>query len=233
MTAGEFEREFDILYNNIASNAAPSIDLYEKSVFLTKAQEELVGALYNTSFETNEATTEHLANLVTTKKYDSEIDALTTIITEDALSENSTFFELPSNLLYITYEALKMKEPDDCGNYATVLVKPTTQDEYYRVSKNPFRQARKRCALRLTLDYGEDSNIHAVEIVSTQKKFTYIMRYLRKPRPIVLYNEEGLTVDGVDAETVCELNPILHRQILDRAVLLAIAAYKPVAQQTK
>ena len=54
MTTEEFEREFDILYNNIMSNAAPSIDAYEKSVFLTKAQEEVVTALYAGSFEASE-----------------------------------------------------------------------------------------------------------------------------------------------------------------------------------
>jgi hypothetical protein len=37
MTNTEFITQFDIFYNNIASNAAPSIDSYEKSVFLTEA----------------------------------------------------------------------------------------------------------------------------------------------------------------------------------------------------
>ena len=38
----EFSNEFDVLYNNIMSNAAPGLNEYEKSVFLTKAQEEIV-----------------------------------------------------------------------------------------------------------------------------------------------------------------------------------------------
>lgn len=54
MTTEEFDREFDLLYNNIMSNTAPSIDWYEKSVFLTKAQEEVVAALYNGTFEGTE-----------------------------------------------------------------------------------------------------------------------------------------------------------------------------------
>lgn len=33
MTTQEFSSEFDILYNNIMSNAAPGLDEYEKSVF--------------------------------------------------------------------------------------------------------------------------------------------------------------------------------------------------------
>jgi hypothetical protein len=75
MTASEFEREFDLLYNNIMSNAAPSIDSYEKSVFLTKAQEELITTLYEGTFEGSERLTEYLNHLVVTKTFDSK-DAL-------------------------------------------------------------------------------------------------------------------------------------------------------------
>ena len=42
MTTTEFSTEFDVLYNNITSNQAPGLNLYEKSVFLTKAQSQLI-----------------------------------------------------------------------------------------------------------------------------------------------------------------------------------------------
>ena len=42
MTTQEFSNEFDVLYNNIMSNQAPGLDEYEKSVFLTKAQNEIL-----------------------------------------------------------------------------------------------------------------------------------------------------------------------------------------------
>lgn len=47
MTTQEFSNEFEVLYNNIMSNQAPGLDEYEKSVFLTKAQEELVRDYFN------------------------------------------------------------------------------------------------------------------------------------------------------------------------------------------
>lgn len=47
MTNEEFSNEFDVLYNNITSNQAPGLDEYEKSVFLTKAQDEIVKAYFN------------------------------------------------------------------------------------------------------------------------------------------------------------------------------------------
>ena len=42
MTIEEFSNEFDVLYNNITSNQAPGLDEYEKSVFLTKAQDDII-----------------------------------------------------------------------------------------------------------------------------------------------------------------------------------------------
>ena len=42
MTTQEFSDQFDILYNNITSNQAPGLDEYEKSFFLTRAQDDIV-----------------------------------------------------------------------------------------------------------------------------------------------------------------------------------------------
>lgn len=47
MNNTEFSNEFDVLYNSITSNQAPGLDEYEKSVFLTKAQDEIVKAYFN------------------------------------------------------------------------------------------------------------------------------------------------------------------------------------------
>jgi hypothetical protein len=47
MNNSEFSNTFDVLYNNITSNQAPGLDEYEKSVFLTKAQDEVVKAYFN------------------------------------------------------------------------------------------------------------------------------------------------------------------------------------------
>lgn len=47
MNNSEFSNEFDVLYNSITSNQAPGLDEYEKSVFLTKAQDEIVKSYFN------------------------------------------------------------------------------------------------------------------------------------------------------------------------------------------
>ena len=43
----EFSNQFDVLYNNITSNQAPGLNEYEKSVFLTKAQDEVLKNYFN------------------------------------------------------------------------------------------------------------------------------------------------------------------------------------------
>ena len=47
MTTVDFNIEFDLLYNNALSNSAPEINLYEKSLFLTQAQEEIIKESYD------------------------------------------------------------------------------------------------------------------------------------------------------------------------------------------
>ena len=46
MTPKEFSSQFDILYDNITSGKAPGLNDYEKSVLLTKAQDQLIKKLF-------------------------------------------------------------------------------------------------------------------------------------------------------------------------------------------
>lgn len=46
MIINEFSWEFDVLYNNLSNGNAPGVNDYEKSVFLTRAQEQLIIELY-------------------------------------------------------------------------------------------------------------------------------------------------------------------------------------------
>ena len=57
MTTEEFSNEFDILLNSYSSkdNQSVNIDEYEKSVFLTKAQEDLIISAYNGKNSTYDA----------------------------------------------------------------------------------------------------------------------------------------------------------------------------------
>lgn len=223
MTTQEFSNEFDVLYNNIRSNQAPGLDDYEKSVFLTKAQEEIIVNTYNgnnpleDSFESTEEIRRYLSSLIKTHKTEVKKSGYT------GLSASSTFFELPSDLWFITYESVDLEEGElKCADSNDVPVIPVTQDEYHRVKKNPFRGFNERRVLRL------DENGQIVELVSKYNIKSYLVKYISKPSPIIISDlPDGLKINNISKETPCELNPIIHRAILDRAVKLAIISGVP------
>ena len=47
MSPEEMDNTFDVLYNNITSNQAPGLNAYEKSIFLTKGQDEILKNYFN------------------------------------------------------------------------------------------------------------------------------------------------------------------------------------------
>lgn len=206
MTTNEFSNEFDILYNNISSNQAPGLDEYEKSVFLTQAQEAIVLDIYNgtlgNSFEETEETTRYLSSLVRNYTYENSGTGNTVAIEIARISE----------LLFITYQSaiisVESKDRD-------VLVVPTTQDNLFKDLRNPFRMPNKNRVLCTS----EGNNII---LYSNFPIKSYSMKYLKKPTPIILEDlPSELTVGGLNEKTECELNPALHKAILLRAVQMA------------
>ena len=68
-----------------------------------------------------------------------------------------------------------------------------------------------------------DDTIYEVMMQRPTKDVTYIIRYVRRPTPIILTDlPNNLSIDGVSKEQECELNPILHMDILNKAFELAI-----------
>lgn len=53
LSAPEMDDMFETLYNNIGSNQAPGLNAYEKSIFLTKAQDEIVKNYFNSKSKGN------------------------------------------------------------------------------------------------------------------------------------------------------------------------------------
>lgn len=211
MTNPEFSIEFDILYNNISSNKAPGLNEYEKSVFLTKAQEQIVTELYSgrnttySSFEETEEQRRYLHSLITTSSLEESTD------TDDIITSNSSIYKLPENIMFITYEIALIT-----GN-KEVTVYPVSQDELSKIIKNPFRGPSNNRVLRL--DLGNNS----IEVISNYDIVKYLIRYIRKPNPIILTDlEDDLSINGISEESECELDSSLHRTILDRAVALAL-----------
>lgn len=228
MTTEEFSASFDTLLNSYASKAQFGddasrqeivLDEYEKSVFLTLSQEETAVNIYNgknpygDSFESTEEIRRYLDNLVRTKVYnsDEQVEGI-------KLSPNSVFYKLPSDIAFITMEQITYDDESlGCYNGSTAAVYPVTQDEYSKVKNNPFRGPTKYKAIRL--DYGNNT----VELIAKFNIGEYMLKYLAKPSPIILEDlPDGLKIEGENKKSECKLNSILHRIILERAVILAL-----------
>ena len=218
MTNEEFSNEFDILINNI--NVGLEFDEYEKSVYLTKAQEQVVEGLYTgkitgDSFEGTEQLRRYLADLVKTA-------ILPCNKAPKGLSNGSVFAVLPDDLWFITYESVALNGDTPCINGKEIQVVPVTQDEYHRIKGNPFRRQNSRRALRL--DVGNSM----VELISDEDIRSYLVRYMSRPEPIILLDlPEELSINNVNEKTECKLNPGLHRTILEVAVNMAIKSRVP------
>lgn len=230
MTNEEFSNEFDTLINSFSetlpfgkASSPLKFDEYEKSIFLTKAQESVVISLYNgkllgDSFEKTEELRRYLSNLVKTFSTEEKIKG-------EGLTEKSVFFNIPEDTWFITYESVISDDNKlGCAKGSVLEVVPVTQDELYKTYRNPFRTTNKRRVLRL------DTESYKVELISQYDISRYQIRYITKPDPIILIDlPDGLSINGDinnpekgTKKTECKLNPALHRMILDMAVQLAI-----------
>lgn len=235
MTLEEFSNEFDVLissylnspsYGEDFSNVNLAFNEYEKSVFLTKAQEELLLSYYNginskqEGYENTEEIRRYLNLLTTSIHIDmSDEDNYTTGDLVDAFDGYSDkIVELIENynIWFITMEHLIVHTNNECTNGRRIEVVPITQDEFHRIINNPFRGVTDRRALRL------ETNSNSIEIISKYSDYTYIIYYLSKPSPIILTNLGDLTINNKSNATECRLHEALHRPILQRAVQLAI-----------
>lgn len=109
------------------------------------------------------------------------------------------------------------------------VIIPINYKEYDREMSKPYAQPLKKQAWRLfqntTLKFDVQTELIPKHTIANdnQTTKTYRIRYVRRPKPIVLEDmPNGLTIDGESLASDCELNPILHMDILNKAVELAI-----------
>jgi hypothetical protein len=228
MTTQEFSDQFDVLYNNIASNGAPGLDEYEKSVFLTKAQDEVVKNYFNP--KSNKLQEGYDGS----QKRQIDFSTLTRTFTvsnftSPTFDNRGSSFSFPANdrIMMIINEKLTVERN---SNVITLTVVPIRFDEYDRLMSKPFKRPLKNQAWRLI----NNSTPNEAEIIAGygDQIQTYIARYIRRPKPIILSNLEGVQIDGETEAMTCELDPIIHEEILQRAVELAKLAWVGDANAT-
>ena len=199
MTLEELSNEFDVIINSYDNSQSLVFNEYEKSIYLTKAQEYIIKDLYR-NYEGTEELNSYLKTLIKDKTY--------TI-------EDSTNIELdyPDNFLYILKEYANINTTCKSNNRVDVL--PIIQDEYNEVIENPFRGSKSK-VLRL-----EENKI---KLITDLPIISYTMTYLSNPSPIILVDlPNGLTINNESRKsTIIETSESIHREILDKAVQLAI-----------
>ena len=188
-----------------------AFDEYEKSIFLTKAQEQIVIELYQ-ELEQSEENRKYLSNLIKTGNY-------VPVGEQDETLINNTFksykVEIEDSVLFMIYEQCTLSDENNCINGRIVSVVPTIHDDLDKVLKNPFKSPNNRKVIRLDFD-------NKIELISKYNISNYKIRYLKKPNPIILVKLEDLNIDKKQEVSNGETNPILHERIVQRAVQLAV-----------
>lgn len=314
MTNNEFSNEFDVLYQNITSNQAPGLDEYEKSVFLSKAQDEIVKSYFDPK------TNKPQEGFDGSEKR--QIDFSMLIVTEKAVEptvqpvqlfplQHTKVFAVPDKILMFINESLTVTRD---GNPTYLTVVPLDYKEYNRLMSKPYKRPLKNQAWRILtntttisestrtnyasiatiisnlstvtsnyntiyntingkaitfgntkdarvilvagtalqingttagdtaitisdivmnnikayIDVKVDTKTSIVELISGPNDTinSYVIRYVKRPRAIILTDLEGVTLDGISTKQECELDPILHHEILQRAVELAKISFE-------
>ena len=138
----------------------------------------------------------------------------------ETYDDRGVFVNLPPNLLFVLNE--KVIDVDG-KNYVVV---PINYREYDRQMSRAYTQPLKKQAWRLFND--GNAELLKAELIPVRGTTidSYKVRYIRRPRPIVLVDltADNLDIEGVSIPTDCELNPIIHLDILNKAVELALTS---------
>lgn len=226
MTNEEFSNEFDVLYNSITSNQAPGLDEYEKSVFLTKAQSEILMEYFNSRVDGTNGGFDGSQK----RQYDFSQLIKTATLKEDSsittkIDKRSSCYKFPTDYFLSVNEIIA----DDKRQYSVVSI---SYSDYQRLMMKPYAYPPKNTAWRLftstttespgisikssttsaitkEVDTTESSTLIikpttitiTVPVAEVIGKFgtnpTYQLRYVKKPNPIILID---LTNDDVSIE---------------------------------
>lgn len=222
MTLQEMSNEFDVLYNNAMSNQAPGIDEYEKSLFLTKAQSEIVKAYFDprgNKFQEGYDNGEK-------RQYDFSMITRHTNLTPVASGEKlhpfdprAYMYQMPANVFLVLNEQIREYDEDTNSEVEYLYrVLPIDYNQYAMKMSKPFKFPPKEVVWRLitTEQEGNDASLgySICEIIGRFKNPypyyttghvqithpTYFMRYVIKPTPIILTDLSdaygNITIDG-------------------------------------
>lgn len=234
-TVTEWSTEFDVLYDNITSNKAPGLNEYEKSVFLTRAQEDVVRGHFNPkenqilegiddSIERQEDFRLLFVNSLLASTGSGDVDP------------RALKYVYPSDLMFAINEQVFCHTTSISGPIAaTFAVRPLSYAEYNRLMAKPYKYPQKGVAWRLLNNVSTTTNAEIIARFPANTYPQYSIRYVKFPDPIILANissygtingKNGSGTSGDPGPLTCKLPAHLHNEILVRAVELAKAVWE-------
>lgn len=157
----EMSQMFDVLYNNVTSNQAPNLNEYEKSVFLTKGQDQLVREYFNIrtdgaggGYDGDQKRQYDFSSLVKVATLESiEVSNM------EKLDKRSKVFLFPSDYFLAVNELIS----DDKYQYNVI---PLNYGEYSRLMMKPYAYPVKKGAWRLFTHNDPKSANRCVKTIS-------------------------------------------------------------------
>ena len=259
MTTKEMSDSLDSLLNSYAKQAAFGeeaskadivLDEYEKSLYLTQAQDIVLKAYFqrNTNgegngFDDSEKRQIDFSSLITVK-------TLTEAASGTPFDERGILYSMPkrmnngaeiegtTDVLFILNEQLLTTVGiGTSAKKKTYVIVPINYKEYDREMSKPYAQPLKKQCWRLFQNVGSGFDyvtelIPVWDLTEKESIVGYKMRYVRRPNPIVLTDmPDNLSIEGFDKETPCELNPIMHPEIVQKAVDIIVTTRGSQPQQ--
>ena len=282
MIGSEFSDQFDVQYNNVTSNQAPGLDEYEKCVFLTKAQDELIknyflpqSNLKQAGFDGNQKRQMDFSLLMRSancaKATVSSGDTDVATLFKFKFDPRSVLYIMPEDLFIPINESIQLVERGPNISDPFILkyqrqVIPLSYETYTNLMSKPYKEPLKNQAWRLLVNNAGETDpaspttshdgqklaeiimghIDAAWDNNSTKRTRYIIRYIRRPKPIIIAPLTGVTLggykgsetevytqssDGMSIVNPCELDESLHEEILQRAVELAKVAWTATGQE--
>jgi len=198
MTTTEISDRFDYQLNKVASGM--TLDEYNKSLYLTKAQMAVITHIAET-YEYGEFMRQQLSPVLKSVRPPRT--------TTPAILSGIVYKKEPIDMLAIVWEI-----------FNGIPVIPLDMNDIHMIIDNPFRKPDSNIAYRLTF---EDS----FEIVSSSKLKDYMYICIVPPKPIVLEDlPDGLEVSGVTEAQTCEFRDSIVYSIIDMAVAAVVKDMK-------
>lgn len=205
MNLEEFRNEFNFKYD-AASQGGPDIDDYEMSIVLTQAVRDVTEAALE-NFESNEESRRIVSHII--KYHDGAIVKIANL-TPSILKYTVS---LPEKLMAIVREEPKL---NNCIAVPEVVV--GRLDEVNSFLNNSFKKPNKRKVIRI------ENNKAFITVFSSEILNSYRITYIKEIDPIIISDlDEGLSIEGFDAQHETTLPAFIHSKIIDVAVFKAIS----------